>query len=129
MQYAILAVEADADYAARTDPAQAETYRASWASYVAALGESGAMTAAAGLQHPDTATTLRTRGGSTSVQDGPFADAKEHLGGIFLIDVPDLDTAMEWAARCPAAANGSVEVRPILPPMPGHARRDRRDPR
>ncbi|SIT78675.1 YciI family protein [Microbacterium sp. RU33B] len=117
MQYAILAVEADADYEARTDPALADSYWASWASYVAALGQSGVMTAAAGLQPPQTATTLRTRGGATSVQDGPFADAKEHLGGIFLIDVPDLDAAMEWAARCPAAVNGSVEVRPILPPM------------
>ncbi|MFE1644171.1 YciI family protein [Microbacterium sp. P01] len=117
MQYAILAMEAEADYAARTDPTEADEYWASWAAYVAALNASGVMTAAAGLQPPNLATTLRTRGGSTDVQDGPFADVKEHLGGVFLVDVPDLDEAMQWAARCPAAVRGSVEVRPVLPPM------------
>jgi hypothetical protein len=117
MQYAILAVESDDDYTARTDPSRADAYWASWASYVAAITESGTLVSAAGLQPPATATTLRTRGGSTDVQDGPFADAKEHLGGIFIIDVADLDSAMEWASRCPSAATGSVEVRPVLPPM------------
>ena len=117
MQYAILAQEAPGDFAARTDPAAAEDYWASWAGYVAALRESGIMSAGAGLQPPDTATTIRVRGGSIEVQDGPFADVKEHLGGIFLIEVPDLDTAMQWAARCPASALGSVEVRPVIPPM------------
>lgn len=117
MQFAILAMESDHDYSARTDPALADAYWASWASYVAAITESGTLVSAAGLQPPTTATTLRSRGGSTDVQDGPFADAKEHLGGIFIIDVADLDTAMEWASRCPSAASGSVEVRPVLPPM------------
>ncbi len=110
-------MEAPADFAARSDPAVRETYMTSWAGYVAALRESGIVTAGAGLQPPEVATTVRTRGGTTDVQDGPFADVKEHLGGIFLIDVPDLDTALLWAARCPAATLGSVEVRPVLPPM------------
>jgi hypothetical protein len=118
MLYAILANEDASDFAARTDPDAAEAYWASWAGYVAALRESGIMSAAAGLQPPETATTIRLRGGSTEVQDGPFADVKEHLGGVFLIDVADLDEAMVWAARCPAAEHGSVEVRPVLPPMP-----------
>ncbi len=48
------------------------------------------------------------------LHDGPFADSKEHLGGFFLIEVPDLDAALEWAARCPATDYGSVEVRPVL---------------
>jgi hypothetical protein len=48
------------------------------------------------------------------VQDGPYADTKEQLGGLFVIDVPDLDTALDWAARCPAAGYGAVEVRPVL---------------
>lgn len=117
MQYAILAREAPADFAARVDAVAAEEYWASWAGYVAALRESGVMTAGAGLQPPETATTIRLRGGSTEVQDGPFADVKEHLGGVFLIEVPDLDAAMAWAARCPAAALGSVEVRPLIPAM------------
>ncbi|NYF16946.1 hypothetical protein HDC37_001771 [Microbacterium sp. AK009] len=117
MQFAILAMEAEADYADRTDPVAADAYWASWAGYVVALEQSGVLSAAAGLQPPGTATTLRMRGGDVEVQDGPFAEVKEHLGGIFLIDVPNLDEAMVWAARCPAAARGSVEVRPVLPPM------------
>lgn len=117
MQYAILAQESEQDFADRTDDAAADTYWAAWAGYVAALEESGVMRAGAGLQPPHTATTLRSRGGSVEVQDGPFADVKEALGGFFVIDVADLDAAMEWAARCPAAARGSVEVRPLIPPM------------
>jgi hypothetical protein len=56
------------------------------------------------------------RGGERLVQDGPFADSKEQLGGFFIINVPDLDTALEWAARYPAGEGGGVEVRPNLPP-------------
>jgi hypothetical protein len=59
-------------------------------------------------------TTLRQRDGKRQVQDGPYADTKEQLGGFYEIDVPDLDTALDWAARCPAAATGAVEVRPNL---------------
>jgi hypothetical protein len=119
MQYAILALESEADYAARTDPERADEYWASWSAYVAAIHESGIFVSGAGLQPPQTATTVRLRGGSTEVQDGPFADVKEHLGGIFIVEVADLDTALEWASRCPSAPTGSVEVRPVLPPMGG----------
>ncbi|MGC5225009.1 YciI family protein [Micromonospora sp. DT81.3] len=117
MQYAILAMESPRDYDARTDPAASPEYWASWAAYVSALRESGVMGAGAALQPPETATTIRLRGGTREVQDGPFADTKEHLGGVFLIEVADLDEAMRWAARCPAAVHGSVEVRPVLPAM------------
>lgn len=117
MQYVIMAVEADSDFAARTDPELADEYWSSWAAYVAAIGGSGVMVSGAGLQAPATATTLRTRGGTVDVQDGPFADSKEQLGGVFVIEVPDLDAALAWAARCPSAATGSVEVRPVLPPI------------
>ena len=67
-----------------------------------------------GLEPPSTATTVRFRGGERTVQDGPYADTKEQLGGFFIIDVPDLDTALEWAARCPAITGGAVEVRPAM---------------
>ena len=70
-----------------------------------------------GLQGPHAATTLRVRQGARTVEDGPFADSKEQLGGYFVIDVPDLDTALDWAAQAPCALTGSVEVRPVLPPM------------
>jgi hypothetical protein len=56
---------------------------------------------------------VRTAGGKTQVLDGPYAESKEQLGGLFIIDVPDLDAAVSWAARCPAASTGTIEVRPI----------------
>jgi hypothetical protein len=71
-----------------------------------------------GLQGPHAATTLRVRDGKRSVEDGPYADTKEQLGGYFVIEVPDLDTALDWAAKAPSALTASVEVRPVLPPMP-----------
>ena len=56
---------------------------------------------------------MRLRDGNRQVQDGPYADSKEPLGGYMIFDVEDLDTALDWAARCPAAAYGAVELRPI----------------
>jgi hypothetical protein len=69
-----------------------------------------------GLQLPETATTLRLQKGQRQVQDGPFADTKEQLGGYFIINVPDVDTALDWAARIPAAPGSVIEVRPNLTP-------------
>ncbi len=116
MQYLILAAESDADFDARTDPDRAAAYWAGWEAYIAALTESGVMTGAGGLEPPSAATTVRLRDGQRVVHDGPYADTKEQLGGYFVIDVPDLDAALEWAARCPSAATGSTEVRPLMPP-------------
>lgn len=116
MNYLIMAWETGDDFAAREDPEQSEDYWAGWMAYIAALTESGVLTHAAGLEPPTMSTTVRHRGGQRVVQDGPFADTKEQLGGYFVIDVADLDQALDWAARCPAAAGGSVEVRPLLPP-------------
>ena len=65
------------------------------------------------LQPTTVATTVRETNGKTQVLDGPYAESKEQLGGYYLIDVPDLDAALSWAARCPAANPGVVEVRPI----------------
>jgi hypothetical protein len=114
MQYLIIATETDDDFAARTDPARAGAYWGAWDEYITALATSGVMTGAGGLEPPSAATTVRIVDGRRVVQDGPFADSKEHLGGYFVIDVPDLDTALEWAARCPSASYASVEVRPLL---------------
>jgi hypothetical protein len=86
--------------------------------YIGALQKSGLVKGGQGLQGPATATTVRVTDGKRQVQDGPFADTKEQLGGFFMLDAPDLDTVLEWAARSPAAAYGCVEVRPVLPPMP-----------
>lgn len=116
MQYLIMAMETDDEFAAREDPERAAEYWAGWEVYLAALNESGVMQGAGGLHPPATSTTVRLRDGQRIVHDGPFADTKEQLGGYFVIDVPDLDAAMGWAVRCPSAAQGSVEVRPLMTP-------------
>jgi hypothetical protein len=72
------------------------------------------MVAGDGLEGVDTATTVRERDGETVFTDGPFAETKEILGGYYLIDVPDLDAALKWAARVPNVSFGSVEVRPVM---------------
>lgn len=77
------------------------------------------MVAGAGLQLPETATTVRIRDGQRQVHDGPYAESKEMLGGFFLIDVPNLDVAIEWAARAPSTSYGSTEIRPVLAPPTG----------
>lgn len=118
MRYTMLIYETPAEANRRNDPAQAEAYWAAWTAYAAAIGESGIAVGGSGLQPPAMATTVRVRGGQRHVQDGPFADTKELLGGYFTLEVPDLDTALTWAARCPAASSGSIELRPNLPPPP-----------
>jgi hypothetical protein len=114
MQYLLMAMETPEAFAARTDPERSGPYWDAWNAYIEALASSGVMTAAAGLQGPDVATTLRIKGGVKSLQDGPFADTKEHLGGYFVVDVETLDEALSWAERCPSATYASVEVSPFL---------------
>jgi hypothetical protein len=114
MKYTILVYENESDWAARTDGARKDAYWGAYKAYTQALMEAGVMAGGAGLQPPPTATTVRQRNGKRQVQDGPFADAKEQLGGFYVVDVPNLDKALEWAARCPAASSGGVEVRPNL---------------
>lgn len=113
MRYAIIVYDAPAGMEARKDP----EYQAAYAAYLKALVDAGVWLAGAGLHSKDTATTIRLQGGQRLVQDGPYADTKEELAGFLLIDVPDLDKAMEWALRCPSAETGVIEVRPALPPV------------
>jgi hypothetical protein len=65
------------------------------------------------LARSGSATTVRVSDGKPQVLNGPYAESKEQLGGYYLIDVPDLDTAISWAARCPGATHGVIEVRPL----------------
>ncbi len=113
MQYTIFIYETEADFTARTDEKRKDSYWAAYRAYTTALSEAGVMVGGAALQPPRVATTIRERDGKRQVQDGPYAEAKEQLGGYVVLDVPDLDKALEWAARCPAASSGgAVEVRP-----------------
>jgi hypothetical protein len=81
--------------------------------YTQALRDAKVLVGSNRLRPTSSATTVRVADGRTQVLDGPFAETKEQLGGYYLIDVPDLDAALSWAARCPAAGYGTVEVRPI----------------
>lgn len=84
-----------------------------WRAYYKALAEAGVYAGAQALEVPETGTTVRMRDGQRRVQDGPYADSKEQLAGFIILDLPSLDAALEWAARCPGAARGAVEVRPL----------------
>jgi hypothetical protein len=118
MQYTLLCYETDADFARRNDPAEAGAYWAGWSAYGATLAQAGVFVSGAGLLPPDKAATVRITAAGRAVQDGPFAAVKEQLGGFFIIEVPDLETALDWAAKAPSSTGGSTEVRPVLA-MPG----------
>jgi hypothetical protein len=79
------------------------------------LTKAGALRGGQRLKGSSSATTVRLANGKPQVQDGPYADSKEQVGGYFIIDVPDLDSAISWASRCPAAGHGAVELRPFWP--------------
>ncbi len=119
MNYTILIYEAAADFAVRTDAdsQKREAYWAAWPPYSKALKDAGVFVSGAGLQPPETATTVKFHDEQRLVQDGPYAETKEQLGGFFIVNVPDLDVALDWAARCPRMAGRVIEVRPNLPPM------------
>ena len=79
----------------------------------ASMQQAGAWVFGAGLHTPDTATVVRSEKGEVTTTDGPFAEAKEHIGGFWVIKAPDLDAALNWAAKASAACQGPVEVRPF----------------
>jgi hypothetical protein len=81
--------------------------------YTEALVKAGALLGGERLRPVSDATSVRVRNGKTEVLDGPFAETREQLGGYYLIEAPDLDAALAWAARCPSASYGTIEVRPI----------------
>ena len=118
MQYMIMFYEDPASLADRSDPVKGPALQGAWGAYIQALAGAGIKVSGAGLQPPHSAATVRVRDGQRVVHDGPYAETREHLGGFFVVEVPDLDTALDWAARSPAASYGAVEVRPVLPPMP-----------
>jgi len=108
MQYMLLIYEDENN----TPPDDAEM--AKWFEVTEAMGQAGIMRAGDALHPTPTATTVRVENGSVVATDGPFAETREQLGGYYLIDVPDLDAAIEWAAKMPNANKGSIEVRPVM---------------
>ncbi len=93
--------------------AQIEQVTGAYLAYTEALKKADVLAGGDRLQPSSAATTVRVADGKSKVLDGPYAEAKEQLGGYYLIDVPDLDVALSWAARCPGASHGTIEVRPL----------------
>jgi hypothetical protein len=91
------------------------TIEADYERYFKEAGEAGVYRGGPRLQQSALTTTVAVRDGRRLVTDGPFIEAREQLGGIFVIECADLDEAIEWAGRCPGAAHGTVEVRPVWP--------------
>jgi hypothetical protein len=114
MQFALLIYEAPEAFAAResdgTDP-----YTGAWRAYYKSVVEAGVYIGGDPLEGPETGTTVRIKDGKRRVQDGPNPDAKEQLGGFMILELPSLDHALDWGARCPAASGGAVEIRPLSP--------------
>ncbi len=123
MKYALLIYsQATAEeYGAMTSALrQPEAPPGAWTDYTRAAKEAGVLLGAEQLTHAETATTVRRQaaGGEQMITDGPFMETKEHLLGFYLIDVPDLDAALDWARRMPAHDGNTIEVRAVLSGMP-----------
>ena len=114
MQFALLIYESPEAFATRKND-ENDPYIGAWRAYYKALVEAGIYVGGDPLQLPETGTTVRVKEGKRRVQDGPYADTKEQLGGFTILELPSLDAALDWAARCPAASAGAVEVRPLAP--------------
>ena len=116
MQFMFLIYETPQDFAARAG-AKTTPYVAAWRAYYKTMVDAGVYVGGDPLEPADTATTVRRQAGKRHVQDGPYADTKEQLGGVIVVELPSLDAALDWATRCPASATGAVEVRPLAPDL------------
>ncbi|HXE79280.1 MAG TPA: YciI family protein [Vicinamibacterales bacterium] len=117
MRYALLIYETPEHFEFRLKDSEEERAPeygwGPWQAYYKALVDAGVYVGGTPLQHFTTGTTVRIRGGQRQVQDGPYAATKEHLGGLILLELSSLDEALDWAARCPVASTGVIEVRPV----------------
>jgi hypothetical protein len=118
MQFGLLIYESPEAFATRTHEGRT-LYVGAWRAYYRAVVEAGIYVGGDPLEVPETATTVRLDKGKRHVQDGPYADTKEQLAGFMILELPSIDAALEWAARCPAAEVGAVEVRPLAPETKG----------
>jgi hypothetical protein len=112
MKYMLLIYRDEAAMQAASK-AQIEQTTGAYLAYTEALRKAGVIVGGDRLQPATSATSVRLVDGKSKVLDGPYAETKEQLGGYYLIDVPDLDVALSWAARCPGAGLGTIEVRPL----------------
>jgi hypothetical protein len=115
MQYALLIYESPEDFARRPNEQDNEPYMGAWRAYYQSMVAAGVYAGGQPLDTPETGTTVASVSGKRQIHDGPYANTKEQLGGIVLMELPSLDAALEWAARCPATIRGAVEIRPVAP--------------
>ena len=113
MQYLIL-IYSDEKAEASATKDEIEAWMGEYWAYTEAMDKAGVRKGGEALQPTATATTVRLRDSKKVTTHGPFAETKEQLGGYYLIECPNLDEAIEWAARCPGARVGSIEVRPVM---------------
>ena len=113
MQYLLMIYQNEVEYA-KNDAATAQKMMAEYQVFTQGIVQSGNFKAGDRLQPTTTATTVRVREGKTLTTDGPFAETREQLGGYYLVEAKDLDTAIGLAARIPGAKEGSIEVRPVM---------------
>jgi hypothetical protein len=114
MEFTLL-IYADPAGFEKLTPAQATEAMQAYGAYTGALQSAGVLRGSNRLRPTHTATTVRVKSGKTEVLNGPYVETREQLGGYYLIDVSDLDAALSWAAKCPGASHGVVEVRPVWP--------------
>jgi len=114
MQFALLIYESAEAFATRKN-GETDSYLGAWRAYYRTLVEAGVYVRGDPLEVPESGATVRIKEGKRWVQDGPYADTKEQLAGFAVLELPSLEAALEWAARCPAAAVGAVEVRLLAP--------------
>ena len=112
MKYLLMIYASEKDEA-KMSPDETGKLMQAYGAYTEALIKAGAMQGGERLRPIADATSVRVRGGKTEVLNGPYAETREQLGGYYVLDVPDLDAALTWAARCPSSAYGTIEVRPI----------------
>ena len=112
MQYMLLIHSSEAAMQSMPQDAIGKMH-AAYMAYTDAITQAGVVVNGNRLRPTSATTTVRVVDGKTQVLDGPYAETKEQLAGYYLIDVPDLDAALSWAARCPGASVGAIEVRPI----------------
>ena len=113
MQYLLLIYRSEAELSKMT-AADRQAMSAEYGTYTQSIIQSGHFKAGDGLQPTTTATSVRVRDGKTLTTDGPFAETREQLGGYYLVEAKDLDTALGIAARIPGAKTGTIEVRPVM---------------
>ena len=114
MQYMLMIYSDEAAQTAQSEADRGQLY-AAYNAYTAALRAADAYVGGNPLQGASTAATVKVKDGKTKVQNGPYAESREQLGGYYVIEAKDLDAALAWAAKCPGALRGTMEVRAVVP--------------